>query len=229
MVVFTCESCFATLKKQQVDKHCSGKCRNAWAFTCIECHKTFEGFDYKDHTCSMTEVEKYQGQFLQKRRDEKEKAKQEKIEQPKSEKSESAKEEKENQEESPKAKEVGEKRSRKERDDEKVEKSEDAADLIDFPGWRKAAGQIIEKHGKKKSKLKNGAPYMKKKKMLKKIWKMYAKSKQFNALSLDQQESGQEKGYKGIEDVVWRIVQKETKRFQIDYDDMTDIFRVFKL
>ena len=70
---------------------------------------------------------------------------------------------------------------------------------------------------------------MKKKQMLKKIWKMYAKSKQFNALSLDQQESGQEKGYKGIEDVVWRIVQKETKRFQIDYDDMTGIFRVFKL
>ena len=71
MVTFTCELCFAILKKQQVDKHCVGKCRNAWAFTCVECGKTFEGFDYKDHNECMTEVQKYQGQFLQKKREEK--------------------------------------------------------------------------------------------------------------------------------------------------------------
>ena len=71
MVVFTCETCFATLKKQQIDKHCVGKCKHAWAFTCIECGKTFEGFDYKEHNECMTEVQKFQGQFLEKRRNEK--------------------------------------------------------------------------------------------------------------------------------------------------------------
>ena len=49
MVVFACETCFATLKMQQVDKHCAGKCRDAWGFTCVECGKTFEGYDYKEH------------------------------------------------------------------------------------------------------------------------------------------------------------------------------------
>ena len=71
MVTFVCELCFAVLKKQQIDKHCTGKCKNAWGFTCVECGKTFEGFDYKDHNECMTEVQKYQGQFLQKKREEK--------------------------------------------------------------------------------------------------------------------------------------------------------------
>ena len=71
MVVFTCETCFAVLKKQQIDKHCVGKCRDAWGFTCVECGKTFEGYDYKDHNECMTEVQKYQGQFLEKKRREK--------------------------------------------------------------------------------------------------------------------------------------------------------------
>ena len=71
MVTFTCETCYAVLKKNQVDKHCVGKCRNAWAFTCVECAKTFEGYDYKEHNECMTEVQKYQGQFLAKKRQEK--------------------------------------------------------------------------------------------------------------------------------------------------------------
>ena len=134
MVVFTCELCFATLKKQQIDKHCASKCRNAWAFTCIECHKTFEGFDYRDHTCSMTEVEKYQGQFLAKRRVEKEKAKQEKAEKPKTDQEEVK--EKDNR----KVKEVGEKRSRKECDDAKEDSKMDkphniGAILFFLPGY----------------------------------------------------------------------------------------------
>ena len=64
MVVFTCETCYATLKKNQVDKHCEGKCRSAWHFTCVECGKTFAGFDYKEHNECMTEVQKYQGMFI---------------------------------------------------------------------------------------------------------------------------------------------------------------------
>ena len=59
MVVFTCETCFAVLKKQQIDKHCVGKCRDAWGFTCVECGKTFEGYEYKEHNECMTEVQKY--------------------------------------------------------------------------------------------------------------------------------------------------------------------------
>ena len=59
MAVFICETCGATLKKQQVDKHCETKCRNAWHFTCVECMMTFEGFDYKDHNMCMTETTKF--------------------------------------------------------------------------------------------------------------------------------------------------------------------------
>ena len=77
MAVFICEVCGATLKKQQVDKHCETKCRNAWNFTCVECMTTFGGFDYKEHNQCMTEVEKYQGKFLEKQRNEKAKQKQE--------------------------------------------------------------------------------------------------------------------------------------------------------
>ena len=71
MAVFICETCGATLKKTQIDRHCQGKCRGAWAFTCIECSKTFEGMEYKEHNQCMTEVEKYQGSFLERQRLEK--------------------------------------------------------------------------------------------------------------------------------------------------------------
>jgi cell growth-regulating nucleolar protein len=54
MVVFICETCQETIKKNQVDKHC-GRCRNAWHFTCIECGKTFGGFEFKEHNECMTE------------------------------------------------------------------------------------------------------------------------------------------------------------------------------
>ena len=69
MVVFICESCGSTLKKQQVDKHCNGPCRNAWAFTCVECMVTLEGYGYKDHNECMTEVQKFQGKFIAKQRE----------------------------------------------------------------------------------------------------------------------------------------------------------------
>ena len=75
MAVFICECCGATLKKQQIDRHCETKCRSAWAFTCVECSTTFEGFGYKEHNQCMTEVEKFQGKFLERQRQEKLKAK----------------------------------------------------------------------------------------------------------------------------------------------------------
>ena len=69
MVVFICETCFATLKKNQIDKHCETKCRNGWHFTCLECSKTFGGFEYKEHNECMTEVQRYQGKFIEKQRE----------------------------------------------------------------------------------------------------------------------------------------------------------------
>ena len=64
MVYFTCNICGESLKKKQVDRHCVTKCRNAWFFTCMDCGKTFEGFEYEKHTTCMTETEKYQGFYL---------------------------------------------------------------------------------------------------------------------------------------------------------------------
>ncbi len=100
MVVFNCETCYATLKKNQVDKHCETKCRNAWHFTCVECGKTFAGYEYKEHNECMTEVQKYQGKFIERQRaikqQEKEKQKQQKEEKTKdqSDKDEDVKEKK---------------------------------------------------------------------------------------------------------------------------------------
>ena len=78
MTVFICECCGATLKKTQIDRHCEFKCKSAWAFTCIECHKTMSGFEYKEHNVCMTEVQKFQGKFLERQRQAKLNAKNEK-------------------------------------------------------------------------------------------------------------------------------------------------------
>ena len=56
---------------------------------------------------------------------------------------------------------------------------------------------------------------MKTKKLLKLLWSNYEKSDTFKSLSLDQQESGKEKGYKGIKEVVTKILGKE-KKFRLD-------------
>ncbi|OII71728.1 uncharacterized protein cubi_00535 [Cryptosporidium ubiquitum] len=63
MVSFVCGNCQDVLKKNKVDSHCIGKCRNAWEFTCIDCNSTFEGFDYRSHNSCITEEEKYCGKF----------------------------------------------------------------------------------------------------------------------------------------------------------------------
>ncbi|EAK88816.1 cell growth-regulating nucleolar protein, metal binding domain at N-terminus [Cryptosporidium parvum Iowa II] len=63
MVSFVCGNCQDVLKKNKVDSHCVGKCRDAWEFTCIDCNFTFEGFDYKSHNSCITEKEKYCGKL----------------------------------------------------------------------------------------------------------------------------------------------------------------------
>ena len=78
MVTLMCECCGATLKKQQVDKHCMTVCRSAWAFTCIECMVTMEGMAYKEHNECMTESQKFAGKFLERQRGQKEEDKKKK-------------------------------------------------------------------------------------------------------------------------------------------------------
>jgi cell growth-regulating nucleolar protein len=62
MVYFMCDSCAATLKKNQVKRH-KFECRNASVFTCIDCSKNFSGQDLENHTSCKTEAEKYFGKF----------------------------------------------------------------------------------------------------------------------------------------------------------------------
>ena len=67
MVTFICGICGESLKKAQVNKHCETKCRNAWSFTCMDCNKVFEGFEFEKHISCMTETERYQGKYLAKK------------------------------------------------------------------------------------------------------------------------------------------------------------------
>uniref|UniRef100_A0A224XJ35 Putative cell growth-regulating nucleolar protein n=1 Tax=Panstrongylus lignarius TaxID=156445 RepID=A0A224XJ35_9HEMI len=58
MVVFTCQKCNSTLKKNAVEKHNS--CR-PFLLTCIDCLKDFRGKEYDEHKSCITEREKYGG------------------------------------------------------------------------------------------------------------------------------------------------------------------------
>merc|ERR1711962_300086 len=61
MVFFTCNTCNESLKKNQVEKHYTTKCRRCEVLTSVDCMKDFPGDSYKDHTTCMTEAEKYNG------------------------------------------------------------------------------------------------------------------------------------------------------------------------
>lgn len=63
MVNFICETCQATLRKNQIERHCQGACRDAWVFTCIDCSKEFAGYEYVSHNECITEAQKYHGKF----------------------------------------------------------------------------------------------------------------------------------------------------------------------
>ena len=63
MVTFVCQVCNATLRKNQVNRHCEGQCPNAWTFECIDCGKAFHGFEFQSHNSCKTEAEKYHGKY----------------------------------------------------------------------------------------------------------------------------------------------------------------------
>ena len=49
MVYFTCGACGEQVKKPQVEKHYTQKCRRCDVLTCIDCLKDFYGDEYKAH------------------------------------------------------------------------------------------------------------------------------------------------------------------------------------
>ena len=59
MVFFTCDSCGASLKKNQVEKHYLHQCRSCSVLTCIDCQRDFPGDTYKEHIKCISEEEKY--------------------------------------------------------------------------------------------------------------------------------------------------------------------------
>lgn len=59
MVVFTCNHCGDSLKKNTVEKHYNTKCRGGQIFiTCMDCLKDFNK-NYEEHTKCVSEIERY--------------------------------------------------------------------------------------------------------------------------------------------------------------------------
>ena len=59
MVVFACNACGASVKKNQVEKHYQQQCRRCESLSCMDCGKDFWGEDYKQHNKCITEEAKY--------------------------------------------------------------------------------------------------------------------------------------------------------------------------
>lgn len=59
MVYFTCNACGEQVKKPQVEKHYTQKCRACNVLTCIDCLKDFVGDEYKTHVTCMSEDQRY--------------------------------------------------------------------------------------------------------------------------------------------------------------------------
>ena len=65
MVVFICNACGDSLKKQQVDKHLQFACRRGQTISCVDCSKDFTAQSYKEHIKCFTEDEKYSAKGYQ--------------------------------------------------------------------------------------------------------------------------------------------------------------------
>lgn len=59
MVYFTCGACGEQVKKPNVEKHYTQKCRRCNFLTCIDCLKDFHGDEYKAHNQCMSEDQRY--------------------------------------------------------------------------------------------------------------------------------------------------------------------------
>ncbi len=83
MVVFCCNACGESVKKNKVQQHYEQKCRNCHVLSCMDCGKDFAGDEYQAHTrlsliiyfvvsshsrplhSCVSEAEKYQGNLFQ--------------------------------------------------------------------------------------------------------------------------------------------------------------------
>lgn len=62
MVVFTCNNCGESLKKQVVEKHYSFMCKSKHvSVSCMDCFKDFDETTYDKHVQCITELERYSG------------------------------------------------------------------------------------------------------------------------------------------------------------------------
>jgi len=59
MVVFACNACGASVKKNQVEKHYQQQCRRCESLSCMDCGKDFWGEEYKNHIKCISEDQKY--------------------------------------------------------------------------------------------------------------------------------------------------------------------------
>lgn len=64
MVVFICNACGNSIKKNKVEKHYQTECSNCSVLSCIDCGKDFVGDAYQQHTTCISEAEKYQGKLF---------------------------------------------------------------------------------------------------------------------------------------------------------------------
>lgn len=60
MVVFTCNHCGESLKKNVVEKH-KFRCRKDISVSCMDCFKDFYEDDYQTHAICISEAERYSG------------------------------------------------------------------------------------------------------------------------------------------------------------------------
>lgn len=65
MVSFTCQSCQDVIKKPKVIGHSQSCGGPSSTFTCVDCMNVFTLQTIREHTSCVTEVEKYQGKWLQ--------------------------------------------------------------------------------------------------------------------------------------------------------------------
>lgn len=64
MVVFVCNACGSSIKKNKVEKHFQTECPDCSVLSCIDCGQDFVGDAYQQHTSCITEAEKYQGKLF---------------------------------------------------------------------------------------------------------------------------------------------------------------------
>lgn len=60
MVVFTCNHCGESLKKQVVEKH-AFRCRQLISVSCMDCFKDFDRESYSGHLQCVSELQRYSG------------------------------------------------------------------------------------------------------------------------------------------------------------------------